>query len=161
MSGILRRIAIAAGAGVAIGLASVAGRTLNSTRDDGRKPPSAADHMDAGEEAALSSLCPLLGALLDRIEAIEARLDAVENRGRAHALRSDTLEGALAGQSASIRMLSEGAQSAEANLRRLIDAVERLCNTAQPGEADPASFQDNLAQAMRNPHLDFVVRNKI
>jgi hypothetical protein len=76
----------------------------------------------------------------------------VENSNR-------SLKGTVADQSTSIAMLRERALAADANLRRLIDAVERLCQSAQPGEGaqsaetEPGSFQDQLAQAMRNPRL--------
>ena len=75
--------------------------------------------------------------------------------------RISALERTLAEQSASIAALRLAAETGEANLQRLIGAVDRLCESAQIARADrlpappagsgsdPESFQEQLDQAMR------------
>jgi uncharacterized coiled-coil protein SlyX len=75
--------------------------------------------------------------------------------------RISALERTLAEQSASIAALRMAAETGEANLQRLIGAVDRLCESAQIARADrlpappagsgsdPESFQEQLDQAMR------------
>jgi hypothetical protein len=78
--------------------------------------------------------------------------------------RISALERTLAEQSASIAVLRLGAETADANLHRLIGAVERLCERAS-AQADqppappvragsgPESFHARLTQAMRTSGL--------
>jgi chromosome segregation ATPase len=75
--------------------------------------------------------------------------------------RISALERTLAEQSASITVLRQGAQAADANLHRLIGSVERLCEAAKVAQAQtqpvpvtrigahPESFQNELTQAVR------------
>jgi uncharacterized coiled-coil protein SlyX len=85
--------------------------------------------------------------------------------------RISALEKTLAEQSASIAVLRKGAETADANLHRLIGSVERLCEAAQPAPAQPpaapaslptptppsagaidgALFHRQLTQALRHP----------
>jgi hypothetical protein len=79
--------------------------------------------------------------------------------------RISALERTLAEQSASIAVLRKGAETADANLHRLIGSVERLCEAAQLAPAQPAAppaplpaaaidgalFHKQLTQALRHP----------
>jgi len=116
-----------------------------------------------------------LSARMSNLEAsLRAELDAkfrqsLENLEKAIdqkiSERISALERTLAEQSASIAVLRLGAEAADANLHRLIGAVERLCERAQSTQTDqlPAapvragsgaeSFQERLSQAMRSPVL--------
>jgi uncharacterized coiled-coil protein SlyX len=83
--------------------------------------------------------------------------------------RIAALEKTLAEQSASIAVLRKGAETADANLHRLIGSVERLCAASQlasaqpaaaqlptpappaPGAIDGALFHRQLTQVLRHP----------
>ena len=69
--------------------------------------------------------------------------------------RISSLEKTLLEQSSSIGTLRERAETTEQNLQRLISAVERLCERAQP--ATPNIFQSELDQAMRDPNPETFV----
>lgn len=69
--------------------------------------------------------------------------------------RISSLERTLLEQSLSIGTLRERAETTEQNLQRLITAVERLCERAQPAPA--STFQAELDHAMRNPNPETFV----
>jgi uncharacterized coiled-coil protein SlyX len=115
-------------------------------------------------EASLDTRMAALEASL-RVD-IEARqkqnLDSIERTiDQKISERISALEKTLAEQSASIAVLRLGAETADANLHRLIGSVERLCESAQiaqarehaPASFQPGSFQEELAHSMRGPRL--------
>jgi predicted nucleic acid-binding Zn-ribbon protein len=81
-----------------------------------------------------------LEPLLDRMERIEALLDASQQRFA-------DLERSLLAQSISIRGLSERAEAYDANVQRLIAAIERLCEQVPPPV--PSTFEAQLEHAMK------------
>jgi hypothetical protein len=92
-----------------------------------------------------------LRSLVDvRSTEIEQRLEAEIDRRHAHAMatiektvelrvseRIAAIERSLADQSASIDSLRERAEDTDSNLKRLIAAIERLCERTQPIIAEP------------------------
>ena len=82
---------------------------------------------------------------------VDAALDAfrtsIENK---LAARVSTIEKALVDQSGIIATLSERAIESDANLQRLLSAVEKLCERTEP-RSESRPFETHLNEAMKVP----------
>jgi hypothetical protein len=152
MAGILRTFAIAAGAGVAFGHCTTArsssrqeaGRDITDIEPLLERLETIERNLDAAGSAAADM--ERLRVLVDvRAEEIQQILDAeMEKRHRlalaevlsavdaSVAERIGSIEQSLQEQAGSILTLRDRAHDTDANLKRLITAIERLCERTQP-----------------------------
>ena len=82
----------------------------------------------------------LFDHLLNRLDLLEARVNALE-------ADSIELRKTLSGQSEMIESLSQRAIESDANMQKLISAVERLCERTE--KAPESSFETHLSGAMK------------
>jgi hypothetical protein len=129
------------GANIPEGLAVAAGTCMAAELRTGKRQPLYPDHEQ------------LFDHLLDRLDLMEARLNALEMNSIDEprlakivdamvSLRTSKLEKTLAEQSTIIAALSQRADNWDANMQKLIAAVERLCETTLP-------FETELSEAMK------------
>jgi len=161
---LLRSIAIA-GTGLALGFGFTFGRRAHH-RGAATRPPS--DPELAGLQASLAGINDRLAAQSREIELLRIRAAENEKLAASHLHFTErrfqeldavtaalpTIEDKLLEHSASFADLSYRASQSDANLQKLVNAVERLCDQRAP-EPTPAPLQP--AEPSHRPHMALVM----
>ena len=166
MAKILKNLAIAAGAGLGIGLTAIVIPKRSEPEDILDLEP-LLDRIEAVERRLDSTSPALDSAAIEALEAkFQSKLDAVRREtldafdkafeaaiSREVSRQLEPIEKTLADHAVAIAELRNQERLTDENLQRLIAAVERLV-TRDPAPAPAAAnspFEDHLKEAMRPP----------